>query len=141
MNTKAMAQAYLKDAEYSLKEARLGLEEKVYHRAVRRAQESTELALKAVLRLIGIEYPREHSVGESLLRARRKLPAWFVSSLPEIVEIEKGLTEQRGPAFYGDERAFIPPENLYNKKDARKAISDASKVLRLCKRLFREWKG
>jgi len=87
LNTKAMAESYLKDAEHSLVEARRAARSKMYHRAVRRAQESTELALKAVLRLIGVEYPKEHDVGGSLLRVdKKKLPSWFVSNLREVLE-------------------------------------------------------
>jgi len=82
-----MAESYLKDAEHSLVEARRAARSKMYHRAVRRAQESTELALKAVLRLIGVEYPKEHDVGGSLLRVdKKKLPSWFVSNLREVLE-------------------------------------------------------
>ncbi len=58
MNTEAMAKAFLDDAIYSLKETKEALNEGIYHRAIRRAQEGVELALKAILRLLGIEYPK-----------------------------------------------------------------------------------
>jgi len=41
----------------------------------------------------------------------------------------------------GDERAFLPSSDLFGKEDAREAIADASKVLKLCKKIFKEWKG
>ena len=62
MNTEAMARAYIEDAEYSFSEAKVAFEKGIYHRAVRRAQECIELSLKAILRLVGIEYPRQHDV-------------------------------------------------------------------------------
>lgn len=143
MNTEAMAKAYIEDAQYSLSEAKVAHKKEIYHRAIRRAQECIELSLKAILRLVGIEYPRQHEVSVVLreMAETRHLPKWFVSNLPEITLISKRLAEERGPAFYGEERAFIPPKSLYGEKDAEKAITNAEKVLGLCKRLFREWKS
>ncbi|MCS7138949.1 MAG: HEPN domain-containing protein [Crenarchaeota archaeon] len=68
MNTEAMARTYLEDAAYSLREAKEAFSTKRHHRAVRRAQESVELSLKAVLRLLAVEYPREHDVSNVLTR-------------------------------------------------------------------------
>jgi len=143
LNTEAMAKAYLEDAEYSLREAKIAAEGRVYHRVVRRAQECVELALKAVLRLVGIEYPREHEISTVLMEVSEKknLPGWFTSALPEISVVSKRLTEERGPAFYGEEKAFVPPGSLYGEKEAGEAITDAEKILNLCKRFFEEWKS
>ncbi|MEM2122684.1 MAG: HEPN domain-containing protein [Candidatus Bathyarchaeia archaeon] len=142
MNTEAMAKGYLEDAAYSLREAEEALAEGRHHRAVRRAQESVELSLKAALRLLGVEYPREHDVSDVLSEVARykDLPVWFRSKLDVINMISKELTEIRGPAFYGDERAFIPPIQLYTGKDAEKAINEAKKIYELCDKLFRWWR-
>ena len=51
-----MAKSYMEDALFSLTEAKNALVKGKYHRTVRRVQESVELSLKALLRLIGIEY-------------------------------------------------------------------------------------
>jgi len=74
-----MAKAYIEDAEYSLREARGAHKAGIYHRSVRRAQECTELSLKAILRLIGIEYPKQHDLSIILheVAERRSLPNWF----------------------------------------------------------------
>jgi HEPN domain-containing protein len=112
MNTEAMAQGYLEDAAYSLQEAREALAGKRYHRAVRRSQESVELSLKAALRLMAVEYPREHDVSDALTEVAqlKEFPSWFRSELETVNEISKRLSEERGPAFYGDEGVFIPSE-------------------------------
>lgn len=143
MNTEAMAQGYLEDAAYSLREAGEALAEERYHRAVRRAQESVELSLKAALRLLGVEYPREHDVSGVLSEVARyrDLPEWFRSELNAINMISKELAETRGPAFYGDERAFIPPRQLYTREDAEKAVDGAERVYELCDKLFKWWRG
>jgi len=138
-----MAQGFMNDASYSLEEAKQAVNRGIYHRAVRRAQECVELSLKATLRLLGVEYPRQHEVGELLRKVsvERGLPEWFLSELPAIILVSKRLVENRGPAFYGDEAAFSPPRNLYAKEDAEKAVSDAEDVLKICRNLFDWWKG
>jgi HEPN domain-containing protein len=137
-----MAKGYIDDAEYSLYEAEEAFNKEMYHRAVRRAQESVELSLKAVLRLLGMEYPREHDVSDALAEVVqvRELPGWFRSELEVISVTSKRLAGERGPAFYGDEHAFIPPKELYSKEDAEKAIDSAKKVHELSKKLFSWWK-
>ncbi|MGQ9596660.1 MAG: HEPN domain-containing protein [Thermoproteota archaeon] len=142
MNTEAMAKGYLDDAEYSLHEAEEALNKEMYHRTVRRAQESVELSLKAVLRLLAMEYPREHDVSDVLVEIAqiRELPDWFRFELETISIVSKRLAEERGPAFYGDENAFIPPRELYSREDAEKAIDSARKIHELSKKLFDWWK-
>jgi len=68
LNTEAMAEGFVNDASYSLEEAKQATNRGIYHRAVRRAQECVELSLKATLRLLGVEYPRQHEVGDLLRR-------------------------------------------------------------------------
>ncbi|MFQ6095968.1 MAG: HEPN domain-containing protein, partial [Candidatus Bathyarchaeia archaeon] len=132
----------LDDAEYSLGEAKTAYERGIYHRAVRRSQECVELSLKAILRLVGVEYPRQHEVSAVLedVVVRKRLPGWFISSLPQISLISKRLAEERGPAFYGEERALTPPRSLYGESDAKRALKDAREIFSLCKRALREWK-
>lgn len=104
-----MAQGFMNDASYSLEEAKQAVNRGIYHRAVRRAQECVELSLKATLRLLGVEYPRQHEVGELLRKVsvERGQREWFLSELPAIILVSKRLVENRGPAFYGDEAAFF----------------------------------
>jgi hypothetical protein len=40
----------------------------------------------------------------------KEFPSWFRSELETVNEISKRLSEERGPAFYGDEGVFIPSE-------------------------------
>jgi HEPN domain-containing protein len=61
-----MARDYAERAQWSLKEAEDALRSEKRAVCVRRSQEGLELASKAVLRRIAIEYPREHDVSEAL---------------------------------------------------------------------------
>lgn len=138
MNTYAMAEAYIKDAERSLKEAVASLEEEAFHRCVRRAQECAELSLKGMLRLLGIEYPKSHDVSAALdaLKTEVKIPDWLKSRIDSLKTVSVKLSMQRGPAFYGDERAFIPPEQLYSKEEAEEALKMAREALEAAKKLL-----
>jgi HEPN domain-containing protein len=59
-----------------------------------------ELSLKAVLRFIAIEYPRDHDVSSALEIAREKFPAWFSKKITEFMRISRDLSKKRGHAIY-----------------------------------------
>lgn len=61
-----MASNYIKQARARIRHAELALREEEYPYVVRRSQEAVELALKGVLRLVGIEPPKWHDVGPIL---------------------------------------------------------------------------
>ncbi|MEM3869797.1 MAG: HEPN domain-containing protein [Candidatus Korarchaeum sp.] len=138
LNTYAMAKAYIEDAERSYREAELSLNERAFHRCIRRAQECVELSLKGMLRLLGVEYPKSHDVSLALERAREEvgMPDWLRDEVEDLKRISMDLAMKRGPAFYGDERAFIPPESLYSEEDAIEALEMALRTLKAAKRLL-----
>ncbi|MCD6508961.1 MAG: HEPN domain-containing protein [Thermoprotei archaeon] len=138
-SNRELGEAYLEDAEYSLEECKMALKNKLYHRAVRRAQECVELCLKAILRLFGIEYPRAHDVSSSILRIRGMLPEWFRRELNFIIEVSTSLALQRAPSFYGDEYKKIPAKRLFKKEDAERSLSMARRVLELTRKLYEQW--
>ncbi|MEM1842674.1 MAG: HEPN domain-containing protein, partial [Ignisphaera sp.] len=63
MNSIAMAQPYLRQAEERIKHAKEALEGGNYPYVVRQCREAVELLLKASLRLVGVEVPKWHDVG------------------------------------------------------------------------------
>jgi HEPN domain-containing protein len=75
---------------------------------VRRAQECIELSIKAVLRILAIEFPKEHDVSDILQDLNGlKLPSWFADELPGLASIMRKITPKRGPALYGFERIWF----------------------------------
>lgn len=77
------------------------LEESSYNLAVRRAQESVELALKGLLKVLGIEYPKVHDVGELfMLQVTEKFPQVQRKVLERIKDISMRLSRDREPSFY-----------------------------------------
>jgi len=133
-----MAENYLSDAKSIFTEAKAARRRKLHHRAIRLSQESFELSVKAILRLVGVEYPKEHEVSDAMRDSATKFPHWFQSLVADFEEASVWLSERRAPAMYGDEVAGKPASQLFNNRDSRKALTFAGEALRSCERLLKE---
>ena len=123
-------------ASVILQEAEFLKEEEAWNLAVRRSQESVELALKCALFWARIEVPRIHDVGPILKQYTNRYPEPFRSQIPHLASISRLLRAEREISFYGDEESGVPPESLYTKDDAQEAISKARDVLGECQKLI-----
>lgn len=99
------------------------LEKESYSDVVREAQETVELALKGMLREVGIEPPKWHDVGELLVTYAERFPVSVKTRVTRLAEISKWLREERELAFYGDDDV-IPSEH-YDRAQAERAINVA----------------
>jgi HEPN domain-containing protein len=124
-----LARSYLAKAQLRLEVLAFLLERGGYSDVVREAQELVELALKALLRLVGVEPPHHHDVGGLLLEHGGRLPAELRERLPRAAEISKSLRRERELAFYGD-IDFIPTEE-YSAADGARAYEEAAWVVDL----------
>ncbi len=125
MTNHSIGRAYIEDARLILHEAEASLKEGHHHRTVRKCQESVEMALKGLLRVAGIEYPRAHRVGRVLLDS----PIHQVTTLErlrEIARIADELADTREEAFYGSEEQ--PAAELFSAEDASDALRKAKDV-------------
>jgi HEPN domain-containing protein len=129
---------YIRRAKSCFRESKAAFDEEDYPMTVRRSQECVELSLKAVLRGIAIEYPREHDVSKALEMVKGKVPNWFSSKIPEFIEISKDLSKKRGPALYGYESELKPASDIFNIKDAKEALASAEEVFNACNKLINE---
>ncbi len=102
------------------------LTEEAFSDVIREAQEIVELALKGMLRQVGIEPPKWHDVGDALLEFAERLPEECRGQAPRLAEISKWLRKEREFSFDGDVD-FIPTEE-YDRHDAIRAIRDAEFV-------------
>jgi HEPN domain-containing protein len=136
-----MQKPYLRWARTARKEAESALAGEEYPVAIRRSQESVEMAIKAVLRLLTVEFPKAHDVSDLLkgLAKHFPLPEWFREKLPDLAAAMVWLSEKRGLSMYGDEEKMIPATDLFDKDDAFKAVSDCREVLSACERFCAEW--
>ncbi len=123
MKKDRLTQAYLDKAKVRLEALSLHKEKKAFSDVVREAQELVERLLKAVLRALGVDFPKIHDVGRVLGYAAH-LPRNFTDHLREIQRISKRLRKERELSFYGAED-FIPTEE-YDAEDAEQAIQDAA---------------
>lgn len=134
MTNQTLARSYLLKCRKRLKVLELLLEEQAYSDVIREAQELVELALKGILRFIGIEPPKQHDVGELVVAYRDRLPPEVSKKAQRLATISKWLRKEREFAFYGDVD-FIPTEE-YSRDDATRALQDAKFVLEMAEKVI-----
>jgi hypothetical protein len=100
----SLAQSYLLKARSRLKILPVLLEEDAYSDVVREAQEIVELALKGMLRQVGVEPPKWHDVGSFLLEFADRFPAL------ERDRLERGARPRPKGRGKADRRQVIPPK-------------------------------
>jgi HEPN domain-containing protein len=137
MTNEQIAISALNPATRILGEAKRYRNDGAWSLAIRRSQEAVELALKGVLRFLGLEVPKVHDASGFLRRYRGRLPPYLADNLDRITRISRTLREEREISFYGDEEAGFTPEELYTEDDADKAVSDATFIFDLCERVIR----
>jgi hypothetical protein len=135
MNTKSLAESYLRKAVDRLDILNLLYKKSAYSDVIRESQEIVELSLKGMLRFIGVEPPKIHDVGGLLLEHEEKFPKDIAKQLKRLADISKKLRKERELAFYGD-IDFIPTEE-YTKEDAEEAIRDARLVVGSARKLIK----
>jgi HEPN domain-containing protein len=131
-----MGRLYIEEARGRLTLVALAATKGLWAATVREAQECVELFLKGALRLVAVEPARTNDVADMLRREAHRFPDWFRSAIHQLATISTALAGDRGMAFYGDERQAIGPQELFDEKDARRALSDAEFVAELCERLL-----
>ncbi len=134
MTNRSLAQSYLAKVEKRLKALAVLKAEGANSDVVREAQELVELALKGILRAVGVEPPKFHDVGGLLLEHREKIAPEVREELGRAAEISKRLRKERELAFYGD-IDFIPTEE-YTSEDADRAYAEAEWIVSLARRVI-----
>ncbi len=134
MTNTTLAQSYLRKARLRLGYLQYLMDAKGYSDVVREAQEVVELALKGMLRQVGVEPPKWHDVGPLLLEHRSRFPPEVAAELEALAAISKWLRREREFAFYGDVD-FVPTEE-YTRQDAERAMADARRVVATASRVI-----
>lgn len=123
MTNTTLGQSYLVKARARLRILPVLAEQAAWSDVIREAQEIVELALKGMLRQIGVEPPKWHDVGGMIEQYRDRLPPSVASRASELARLSARLRKEREFSFYGD-IDFIPTEQ-YTEGDAARAIDDA----------------
>ena len=127
MTNGSLAESYMLKATKRLRHLPRLLEDDACSDVVREAQEIVELALKGMLRQVGVEPPRWHDVGSILREHRGRLPDAVAAEVDVLAAISARLRKDRELSFYGD-IDFIPTEH-YSREDAERALADARRVV------------
>jgi len=138
MRLDKLAQDYVRRAKSRMIDANAAYNRTDYPEVVRYCQEAVELSLKACLRIVGIEYPKDHHVGPVLKRNKEKFPAWFREWVEQLDRISAELAEKRAPSMYGIELLGKGPSEIFKERDAAEARRDASLVLEKAEKLISE---
>lgn len=141
MTSSQMGRRYIEEARGRMELVRLAFERTLWATVVREAQECVELLLKGALRLVAVEPTKTHDVAEILRRESRRFPEWFRSEVANLASISTEMAGDRGIAFYGDERQGIAPQELFDAKDAERAVRNLEYVAELCTRLLDAARG
>jgi hypothetical protein len=123
MTNVTLAKSYLIKATKRLKVLPVLMQEEAYSDVIREAQEIVELALKGMLREIGVDPPKWHDVSSLIVEHQGRFPARVGENLGRIEELSKWLRKEREFSFYGD-IDFIPTEE-YTVEDAVRARDGA----------------
>lgn len=134
MNNFETGERLLQEAREFVPELDRAFDRGSWNIVVRRAQEVVELSLKGALKMMGIEYPKEHDVGGLFDRAcRARRLGVEEAELTKATEISARLARERQPSFYMDRQ--------YARAEAEQARDGALTVLGLVERLVGTMRG
>ena len=134
MTSEALASSYLVKATKRLRVLDVLTDEEAYLDVVREAQEIVELALKGMLRSIGVEPPRVHDVGPLVVEHRGRLAPLSAAEAEDLARISKWLRKEREFAFYGD--VDLIPTDEYTSDDAERARRDARRAVEQARKVI-----
>lgn len=123
MNNVTLAQSYLQKAQTRLKILDVLYEDNAFSDVVRESQEIVELALKGMLRQIGVEPPKVPDVGDLIAEYRSMFPSDVAEDADRLRQISRWLRKEREFSFYGE--VDLIPTLEYKAEDADRAMADA----------------
>jgi HEPN domain-containing protein len=129
MRNAALAKDYIQRARLRLSAIDVLMAGAGWADVVRESQEAVELALKGLLRDVGIDAPRIHDLAPILRAERTRLPDALAPHVEELASISRRLRRDRELAFYGAED--LTPGEFYTEDDADRAFASARRVVDL----------
>ena len=122
MNNTDLNGRLILEAQMIMEEAKRAFDSQAWNLVVRRSQEVVELSLKGLLKLMGVESPKIHDVGDTFAKiCTEKKIAIESEKLTEMQRISRQLARDRAPAFY--------MEKEYTREQASQALRSAKRVL------------
>ncbi|MCC6161861.1 MAG: HEPN domain-containing protein [Acidobacteria bacterium] len=127
MRNRELAVDHVRRATARLRALDVLFEAESWADVVREAQEVVELALKGLLRSVGVDPPRVHDVADVLVAERGLLPDALAPHVERLARASRTLRRDRELAFYGAED--LTPSSFYKESDATAARDSARDVV------------
>lgn len=134
MNNLEISQKAIKRAERWYQSSIRGFEDRRWDDVVYAYAMSLEQALKAIMILYGIEYPKKHDISKEYKNLKNQdIPEWFLEKLNIHADTLKNLIIKRAAAAYGyvdgiTEEEFTEDAN-YFKEPVKEIIEDCKKLI------------
>lgn len=129
MRNTELARDYIRRATARLQAVDVLFEAESWADVVRESQEIVELALKALLRSVGVDPPRIHDVSDVLEAEAQRLPDEVRDELDTLKRASRDLRRDRELAFYGAED--LTPSGFYSREDGERARTSARRTVEL----------
>ncbi len=123
MTSDELARSYLRKCGDRLAALEVLVARHAFSDVVRESQEVVELALKGLLRSVGIDPPKWHDVGDLLVQHGDRFPALGCEEIGRLAEASRRLRKEREFSFYGD--IDVIPTDAYTQVEADEAFRDA----------------
>lgn len=136
MKNDIAGKSYIEDAKIILEEAEESFKKGYHHRTIRKCQESVELALKGILRIVGIEYPKSHRIGRTLQDSALKEKI-DEKTIEKIIEISNRLADEREIALYGSDTSSA--KDMFDEDDASEALADTHYIMKIIDKFLDEF--
>ena len=140
------ANDFFEKANDSLSNTRRTLKEVKYSECVENAQKTVEYALKSILTLFEIDYPKDnrgHEVSHLIPEIIEKLPKdhanfslWKDSMLPPIIAMSRALSIWGPLSRYDDKKTGMTTKNMFTKDLAEAAEKMANHTFSTCSDIF-----
>ncbi|HIE05996.1 MAG TPA: HEPN domain-containing protein [bacterium (Candidatus Stahlbacteria)] len=124
------AKSYFSDAGAVLEEAKQALAHDNLNLAIRRSQETVELAIKGILIFRGIDTPPSRDLSGILLSIDPNRLSMAKKDLIHIAKINHALAQESKTAYYGLQRDE-QKEKLFSAERAAQAVEESQEVLNL----------
>ena len=135
MNNLEVAREGLKRGEQWYQNAIQAYKDERWNDVVFSYEMAVEQALKAILILFGIEYPKIHNISKFYLNINKNnIPKWFVNNMDLHAKTLKELVKLRGSAAYGYVEGLTKDDF---KEDANTFKDSVIKVIDDCKNLIK----
>jgi hypothetical protein len=136
VTSQSLATSYLRKARSRLKTLDVLRADGAFSDVIREAQEIVELAMKGMLRHVGVEPPKWPDVGGLFRDHRGRFPELHDSDIERLVRASAWLRKEREFAFHGD-IDFIPTEQYGRERrgagDRRRRLRGRDRHSRHCR--------